>query len=480
MKLNKMRCIFALSSFVLTSCAVSVSHQDGKDAVPELHGYRMQTEHFDSTGVLDAQWWQLYDDPALNEIISEVLLANKTLAVAQANLAKAYSVLKEVDNQRFPSTQLQGGVSYGDAIPNTGMNGGQEQWSEYGGVSWEVDLFGRVADSIEVANLSVQAQEALRDGVRVQVVAQATQAYMDACAASYALSVAQQGVDVSHHQWTLAQQKQQAGTGLSHEVALAQGRYLHAQAEIPIIEARRQNALLTLTTLMGRVPEKVPDTASRCDRVPTLTQLIPIGDAKQLLRRRPDLREAELQFNADAKRVDVLAADAYPQVKIGADLNYLNTEAGTNDGFAYSLGPLLSWRFPNLGAVKARVAQAEAQEAVAFEQLQLAILNALQEVEQSLSQVTGLAQRQQSLAASRKQYQQAFDIAQMRYQLGSSDYLTVLDAQNALLNVKREYAESEQQLAQARITLFKSLGGGWETYASHPTLFTQNTDNTKD
>lgn len=230
----------------------------------------------------------------------------------------------------------------------------------------------------------------------------------------------------------------------------------------------------TPDALMGRTPDNIPGPAEECAAPPQPGQLLPVGSANELLRRRPDLRQAEAQLQGDAARLNVAIADLYPQISLGAGLNYFNSEAiSSSDAFSFSLGPLISWRFPNQQQSRARIRQAEAQQQAGFAELENSVLNALSEVEQAMENVLAQQQRAAALEASMNAYQRAFDITQTRYQAGASSYIEVHTAQQDLLSVRTNHTAALQQLAAQRVTLFKALGGGWQQ-SPQPMTHTKN------
>lgn len=464
--------MFKLSQIVLagllvqlSGCAVDVSRQDGEKAFAAIPALSAEEAYFDTNTAPQGNWWQLYNDAVLNKIVSEALQANKDLSAAEANLKRSRSVLQEVDARRLPGTDINGGVSYGDGIPATGMSIGDTQLTQYGtfSVSWETDLFGRVSAAINAANADVATVQAARDSVRITVAAETTRAYLNACSFAFSLKVAEQSLAASQEQLWMVATMEQAGSAVQADIERAKGVVASARADIPLLTAQHRNALIQLAALMGRTPDNIPTAASECEVPPQMLAVLPVGDAQSMLRRRPDLRQAEMQLKADAARMDIAIADMYPKISLGAGLSYFNSEAiSTSDAFSFSLGPLISWRFPNQQQTRARIRQAEAQQEMAFAQLEGAVLNALSEVEQALQNVAAQRQREAALQSAMAAYKRAFDMAQTRYQAGASSYLDVLTAQQDWLAARASHATSLQQLSAQRVTLFKALGGGWE------------------
>lgn len=457
--------------WVLAGCSVGSEYQKPETPLPDKGAFMTRSDLFDPAIQLDEQWWQLYHDPALNRLVEQALAANNDLQVAEANLLKARGVLSEVQTRRLPSTTVNGGVTYGDSSQSNGSPAGRledDQWSESAGLTmaWEVDLFGRVRQAIQAATANEQAVAAARDVVRVTVVSETSRAYLNACSYAYALDVAEDSLRSSEQQRQLVAAQARAGTVVRSDVERAEGITEAARANVMALRAQHRAALFELTALLGVTPSEIPASAQQCRQPPEPIAALPVGDAKSLLRRRPDLRQAERTLAADAARVNVAVADLYPSISIGGSINYLHNDvvSGSNS-VSYFLGPLISWHFPNMKATRARIKQAKAQVQVSYAQFQGQIINALTEVEKSLSNVANEQARYRSLARSMSHYENAYELENARFKAGTVAYLNVLQAQQDMYEARSRYAQSVQRLASYRIDLFKSLGGGWQDAA---------------
>lgn len=461
-----------LAVALMSGCAVGPEYERPPLEFVDDSQYITESDQFDPTVKLRDDWWKLYQDEALNQLVEQALSSNRDLEVARANLMKARSLLSEEETARLPSTQVSGGVTYGDATQSGGNTSGtldDEQWSRSAGLSvaWELDLFGKVDHAIEAASASAQAVAAARDAVRVAVVSRTTRAYLDACSYAFALSVAEDSLRVSRDQLRLTRAREDIGAAVTADVERAQAVVESARSEISDLQARRQTSLLELAAVMGATPADIPAQARACNQPPEPIARLPVGDATDLIRRRPDLRQAERNLAADSARVNVAMADRYPSIRIGGSANYLNNDVvDGSDSFSYFLGPLISWEFPNMEASKARVRQAEAQARASVAAFEGQVINAISEVEQALTFVASEQRRNQSLARSLGHYQTAYEQIHYRYKAGSVAYVEVLVAQQDMLNARSRYAQSVQRLSSYRVDLFKALGGGWQQHDS--------------
>lgn len=195
-----------------------------------------------------------------------------------------------------------------------------------------------------------------------------------------------------------------------------------------------------------------------------------MGDGRGLLARRPDVREAERQLAADTARIGVATADLYPRISLGGSGNFFrNDQVKGGDSFTFSLGPLISWSWPNLLVGRSRVQQAEAQAQASLAAFDGTVLTALKEVEQALSFYATEGERNERLQEAADHAAAAYRLADQRYRTGSIAFLDLLDAQRQLLDARMALANSSQLLGSRRVDLFKALGGGWqETAAQSP------------
>lgn len=463
----KLLCLIA--PLLASACAVGPDYERPKTVPTAAEPFATKGPGFDPMAQLPDNWWHLYRDPALNALVERALVANTDLRVAAANLARARAVLGEARTARLPSTNLNGGVAYGDGVQGVGQTGiagnqGDAQWSQSGGLSvaWEVDMFGRVSRAIAAAQADAQAVEAARDAVRVTVVAETTRAYVNACAYANATDVARQSARTSSDNLQLVTAQEQAGSVGKLDVERAAAAAATARAAIPAFEGQRQVALFELAALIGTTPGDIPDAARSCAQAPEPAASLPVGDGAALLRRRPDLRQAERQLAADTARIGVAMADLYPKVSLGGSGNFFrNDMVRGGDSLSFSLGPLISWSFPNVAVARARIRQAQAQGDASLAAFDGRVLNALKEVEQALTIVATEQDRLESLGEAQMRASEAYRFADLRYRAGSIGYLDVLLAQADVLSVRSAYTASLQRVASARVDLFKALGGGW-------------------
>ena len=418
-------------------------------------------------------WWRLYNDPILDGLVQKALTENQDLKAAAANLARARGALEQARAGLFPSTNLQAGAAYGKSstdnlVAALGGPKAEAGWAFDGefDVSYEVDLFGRVRRTIEAARADAQSVAAAEDLVRVTVAAETTRAYANACAYSQSLTVARRSADLAQQLYDLIGRQRDLGARSDIDVASAGVVVSQARAAIPNLEGQQRAALFELAVLTGDPPETISADAAACKTPPRLTQLLPSGDGASLLRRRPDVREAERTLAADTARIGVAEADLFPSVHLngnvaqaGANLSQLTS----SQGFSWGLGPLITWNFPNILAAKAEVREAKAEASGDIARFQSAVLNALKEVEEALNAYNAELRRNAELRAARDQSARAYQLAQVQLLNGAISFPDLVQDERVALQSESDLAASDQLLVSDQVTVFKTLGGGWET-----------------
>jgi NodT family efflux transporter outer membrane factor (OMF) lipoprotein len=414
-------------------------------------------------------WWQLYQDPVLDRLVADALAANKDLAVAQANLAKARASLRLSRSDRLPQTQLTANPSYGRLPESQRAPGADKQaWSIDAGlsVSYEVDLFGRVRRSVEAARGDADAAAAALDVARVGVAAETARAYADASASAERLTVAEHTVDLLDQTVTLTTKRFDAGRSTKLDVSRSAALRDQQRATLSPLRADRDAALFRLATLTGRTPADLPPEVGQRATTLRLDRPIPVGDGRALLARRPDVREAERTLAAETARVGVATADLYPRITLGGSIGSTGTSIADMFGggpFRWLFGSLISWNFPNQAAGRARIAGANASAQAALATFDGTVLRALQETETALSAYQHELERRQALTSARDEARTAANISRAQLREGRTDFLVVLDAERTLANTEADLAESDARVTTAQVDLFRALGGGWQT-----------------
>ncbi|WP_077038150.1 efflux transporter outer membrane subunit [Pelomonas sp. KK5] len=416
---------------------------------------------------LPPQWWRLYRSEELDRLVGEALAANDSLRVAEAHLRRANAQAAMVEGERDPHVGAVAAVKRARESGESFLIEEQLPVANEGElalqVSWQLDLWGQLKRGEEAAAADVQAVEAARDVARVSVVAQTVQAWLQVCQAQAQQRVAERGLAVQQRTLDLAQRLAEAGRGTSSEVLRAEGLVDMQRAGLPRWQAEREAGLYRLAALLGRTPQEFDAGAITCATPPELTKPLPVGDGTALLKRRPDVRQAERQAAAASARIGVATALLYPSIQFGASAGVVGIaeHLGQPATQTWGFGPLIHWRIPDAGA-RARVKMAEADEQAALAHFDGVVLNALAETETALSRYRHDLERRASQRAARDAAA-ALAAEQKRYvEAGRRPYASSLDAQRTLTSAEATLAAADAEIAQDQLRLFMTLGGGWE------------------
>jgi NodT family efflux transporter outer membrane factor (OMF) lipoprotein len=425
----------------------------------------------ETTAAPPDDWWRLYEDPRLDGYLREAFAANADLKIAEANLSAARAVLEAARAGAYPQTTAETAAIYGrDPTTNEILEiiGAKPQttwlFDDILDVSYELDLFGRVRRSIEASRADAQAAAAARDGLKVTIAAETTRAYAEVCALGEEIAVARRSLAVVSGEAEITTQRHEAGADTEFDLVRAQGLVAQVRSTIPPLEGQRRSALFELAATLGRTPQHAPLESETCVEPPRLKSLVPVGDGAALLRRRPDVREADRRLAAATARIGVAVADLYPRITLSSFYGgaAVSTSGLTAErGLIWGVGPQIAWTFPNQAAPRAHVRQARAAAAAALAGFDSTVLQALKETEKALATYGADLDRRQDLALAQDRARRAFDIAQNQFLAGSLNNLDLLTTEQTLVAAESAVAASDSALVQDQISLFKTLGGGW-------------------
>ena len=434
----------------------------------DLQGPLLADERDLTAAALPDTWWQLYHDPLLDQLIEQALIANSDLRLAQANLAAARARVSEAQEQGGFEGSADTGVQrlqesgeaflLPDKVPVANIGVAEVK------VSYQLDLWGTLARGVEAAQANADAQQAAADVARITVVADVAQAYTQVCAANEERHIAESSLALQQQSHALTQQLRDAGRGNDNEVTRADAQTKYLSSQLPKFEAARQSGLFRLSMLLATPLDALPAGVSDCSALPQLSQLLPVGDGAAMLRRRPDIRQAERQLAAATARIGIATGQLYPDISLGATVGTIGLveNLGTASANRWGFGPLISWTFPTNGA-RARIAAAEANTQGALAQFDGVVLNAMRETRTAMVEYTAALDRRDAMQASEQAAALAASQTQQLYRAGRVSFLDELQATRNLTDMRAELAAVNTEVTLRQIKLFLALGGGWQT-----------------
>ena len=455
-------------ALILTACAAGPDYKRPAALPPE---HVRLTEALENGAVvpsrLPERWWQLFKDPELDRLVTQALAKNTDLRVAAANLQRARGVLSEAGAARLPTSNVSAQFTNSQqVIPALNRTVTNDFFSVGFDASYEIDLFGGISRSIEAARADAASAQAAVDAARVSVAAETARAYASACGFGEQADVARETAELQAKTLDLTQRRLAAGRGTQAEVDQATVLVEQARAQIPVFEAERRSALYALAVLTGDAPAAILDSAAaRCRTVPMAGEPLPVGDGQALLARRPDVRQAERALAADTARIGVATAELYPKISLLGSTSLGATRfsnLGSAESVGYSVGPQIKWNFPFSGAARARIRESKAVAEGSLARFDGTVLTALKEAEQSLARAGGATEREAALRRAMSASTDAARLSRTRFDFGADSFLQLLDAERQRAQTRAALAQAEADRADAQISVFKALGGGWE------------------
>jgi NodT family efflux transporter outer membrane factor (OMF) lipoprotein len=421
---------------------------------------------------LPPHWWRLYDDRKLDGLVAEALASNTDLRKATANLERSRAALHEAQALRQPGAAVQAGVQHAQLAGEQYLQPITPPRNTYYDtaltVSYDLDLFGGIRRGIEAAKASDEAVEAARDLVQVNVVAETARAYADACGAGLELAAANRSLVLQQQSLELTERLRRGGRAMDLDVTRSRQLVDQLTGAIPPLVGARRNALYRLATLTGRLPSQFDSELERCEAPPRIVQPLPIEDGAALLKRRPDIREAERYLASATAEIGVATAQLYPDIQLAVPLGSVGVtrDAFTSPTNYFGVGAVLSWQ-ANRSAARARIAQAEASTRLALANFDGVVLTALRDVETALNSYTHDLKREASTRTARDDAATVVQEAQRLQLDGRATSLDVIDAQRTLAYAEQTLAQLESAISDDQVAVFLALGGGWDVAEDH-------------
>ena len=427
-----------------------------------------ELEQFDTSPAELAQWWETLNDPVLNDLINSAIIQNNSIRIAGLRVLEAEAQLGIATGNRFPQSQaISGGAAYTDTGDLT-----QEQYNLGAGISWEIDFWGRFSHGVEAADANFLATVASYDDVMVLVTATVADVYVVIRATEEQLRLAHDSLKLQQRSFDIVEVLFRNGATSELDALQARTLLLSTEATIPELEATLRQAKNALSVLLGLAPANFDRQFDGSGVQPSVPATIAMGLPADLLRQRPDVRQAELRAISQNAVVGIATADLYPSFSLTGFLGVSNTtiDSGNNiidnflssDGSAFSVGANFVWPFLNYGRIKNNIEVQDARLQQALVAYQEAVIQGSREVEDAMSALTNTREKDRILSESVEIAERSAELAFLRYQEGFADYQRVLDAQQALFAQQQRYAANRGEVVRSVIKLYRSLGGGWQ------------------
>jgi len=437
-----------------------------------------------SESMANLPWWALLKDESLQQLVRTALLENLDLQIATASIDEFQAQLTIAKFDMIPSFSY-GGTAFGfrntntsvlpvggGAVPNTtSKNGLSLNYENVNvGLKWELDLWGRIRRSIEVARAQLLSKVENQRVVILSLVSSVAESYFDLRSLDYQVDITKRTLKAWDESVRISKLRYQQGDVSKLDLDRFVAERANAAAQLADLERQVVQRENQISVLLGHRPAAVPRGRSLVEQ--PLPPDVPPGLPSELLQRRPDIMKAEQDLMAASSNIGVAQAARFPQLSLTGEVGGSSLTANSQStkpfatfkGSATLIGPLF-----NASALGYQVKTAEAQGNQAIAQYQKTILQAFQDVEDALISVQKIKEQRAALEQQVEALQSAYRLADLRYQGGRASYLDVLTAQRALFDAELALARTRRNQLIAVVQLYKALGGGWQTEAKAKT-----------
>lgn len=453
-------------SLVAPNCVMSQRNGSFPDSsLPdEWNGGR----YFEQTLPVDDQWWKNFDDPVLDSLIVAASKNNYSVLGAMENIRKARAAWRQSQSQMFPTLDLSIGWQRAKTSGNIASTMYTESWEgEFdAGVTmqWQADVFGSIYMRSKAQKMLFMATEEEYNAVMVTLIANVATTYFSLRQSLAQMQVIRWNVESQREIMKIVESRYESGLASKLDVAQSRSVYYSTMAQIPAMQATIESYRNAMAVLLGLYPQELDGWLEEGYALPTYVEVIGVGMPAQLILRRPDLRAAEKQVEANAALLGATKRDWFPRVLLTGSIGFSSHDLKhlpRSKSLTWEIAPSITWNIFSGGErVNAtREARAALDNSIIF--YNSALLNAVQEVENAMSQYTGSLEQIESLREAMNQNRETLTLSLELYRQGLTEYQNVLDAQRSLLTYQNYLVQAHGSSLIYLVKLYEALGGGW-------------------
>lgn len=464
-----------LSSGLAAGCAVGPDYHRPEVPLPDRYQSAVQQKSATRPANFTV-WWEGFNDPLLNRLVSDALSQNLDLAQASARMAQARAGLGAATAALLPSGNISGQASRGYQSVETPLGqvlNSTPDYNRYGNAyetdlnaSWEIDVFGGLRRGRQSALADYQASEAGVAATRLAVAAQTADLYITLRGLQARQAIAERQVRTRQELLEKVQLLHSQGLAPEYQVRQSEGELAQVQATVPELRTGIDAAMNALDVMLGTPAGTHRTELASADVIPQAPQITSTGTPADLLRRRPDIIVAERHLAASNARIGVAISEYYPKFSLSALLGSATAVSGGNlfsSGASQSAGVLgLRWRLFDFGRINAQIDQAKGQEAEALAAYRLSVLRATEDVENAFSALVNRKNQTATLTKGESALASARQSSFIAFQQGTASLIDVLHTDETLLQASDARAQAQTESARAAVATFRALGGGWQ------------------
>ena len=457
---------WSLLLLLFLSSAIWAQHADHSLDTPLPQAWEEGGEVFRQTLPVDDQWWKSFGDTTLDSLISIAVDRNYSVltAIDRMNMAKAG--LRMERSGFFPTVGINAGWTRQQTSGNTSElpQSTQHYYDVSANMSWELDIFGSIRQRVKAQKETFAASKEEYTAVMVSLSAQVASSYIQLRELQQELKVVERNCASQAAVLKITEVRYNTGLVSKLDVAQAKSVYFSTKASIPQLESGINQYITSLAVLLGTYPQEIRPVLERVGELPDYMEPISIGIPADLLMRRPDIRSAEHQINAQAASLGASKSDWLPQVFIKGSVGYASKDfkdLTKHKSFTYEIAPALSWTIFSGGKLVNATKSARAQLDEAIDQFNQTVLTAVQETDNAMTAYRSSIKQIVALREVRNQGQETLTLSLDLYKQGLTPFQNVLDAQRSLLSYENQLVQARGNSLLQLIALYQALGGGW-------------------
>ena len=457
---------WSLLLLLFLSSAISAQHADHYLDTPLPQAWEEGGEVFRQTLPVDDQWWKSFGDTTLDSLISIAVDRNYSVltAIDRMNMAKAG--LRMERSGFFPTVGINAGWTRQQTSGNTSElpQSTKHYYDVSANMSWELDIFGSIRQRVKAQKETFAASKEEYTAVMVSLSAQVASSYIQLRELQQELKVVERNCASQAAVLKITEVRYNTGLVSKLDVAQAKSVYFSTKASIPQLESGINQYITSLAVLLGTYPQEIRPVLERVGELPDYMEPISIGIPADLLMRRPDIRSAEHQINAQAASLGASKSDWLPQVFIKGSVGYASKDfkdLTKHKSFTYEIAPALSWTIFSGGKLVNATKSARAQLDEAIDQFNQTVLTAVQETDNAMTAYRSSIKQIVALREVRNQGQETLTLSLDLYKQGLTPFQNVLDAQRSLLSYENQLVQARGNSLLQLIALYQALGGGW-------------------
>lgn len=458
------------SLLLSSSIFFAAAKDDNKDylinSLPE--SWQPEQQYYQTLPIND-RWWDTFNDPILTELIERAVKNNFNVAASLKNIMMAQKAIRQAQAAYSPTLSVNAGWTKTKeaGAMRDGVGFSSSYFTVGASVNWEIDVFGRVYESVKEKKAAYEVSRADYDAVMVSLCANLATAYMQLRMYEEELRVAKEHIESQKYVCKITQSRFEAQLASMLDVTQAKVVLFETESTLPNLEANVRTMKNSIALLAGEYPGALDDLLDGNDKMPEYQHTVYLGFPGEIIRRRPDIVESEMQLAEYAAAVGIAKKDFLPTLSITADIGTYSQDIkglfGKNS-LGYSIAPQLSWTIFEGLARNYAVAEAKLQFESAIDQYNLTVMTAIEEVDNALLNYAAYLEAIELQKKVVEQSKKSLDLSFELYRSGLTMFTNVVDSEISWLTSQNTLITMQGNALTSLIDIYQALGGGWENF----------------